>query len=407
MAIIKYEKDGKQYWQVYIDLRSRKDRRIRAQQRVNGLTSEREATAEEKRLTRELTERLGRLEARGAQWDEVITRWVRQQELYPTGKMTKTTLIDYEAVLRNWTKPWLTRIASEITRADARDLFHQYDNEKRGLTFRSRLKSVINKVYKWGIEERLICGVEQSPAAEVEITTSREEKRPEILSSEQIRSLLKRAQEQNHPWYPVWVAAVLTGCRSGELHQLNRGDVEIVKPEIAIQQENLSVEKRRYGFIRVRKSWNVRLKKTGPTKAGYWRNVPISSELYWFMIRELKIEEKRADDPLLPRFRDWNKGEQARVLRAFCIGNNLPSIRFHTLRACFATQMISIGIPATVVMKICGWKDLKTMQRYIRLAGIDEAGATEALKFIPTEEAVMEKVVNLFGTTTSTVSGGL
>jgi len=35
------------------------------------------------------------------------------------------------------------------------------------------------------------------------------------------------------------------------------------------------------------------------------------------------------------------------------------------------------------------------MQRYIRMAGIDEAGATEVLKFIPTEEAVMEKVVNL------------
>ncbi|MBK9039138.1 MAG: hypothetical protein IPL83_08250 [Bdellovibrionales bacterium] len=47
-------------------------------------------------------------------------------------------------------------------------------------------------------------------------------------------------------------------------------------------------------------------------------------------------------------------------------------------------------------MKICGWKDLKTMQRYIRLAGIDEAGATEALRFIPTEEAVMEEVANIF-----------
>lgn len=32
-----------------------------------------------------------------------------------------------------------------------------------------------------------------------------------------------------------------------------------------------------------------------------------------------------------------------------------------------------------------------------RLAGIDEAGATEVLRFIPTEEAVMEKVVSLFG----------
>ena len=36
------------------------------------------------------------------------------------------------------------------------------------------------------------------------------------------------------------------------------------------------------------------------------------------------------------------------------------------------------------------------MQRYIRLAGVDEAGATEVLRFIPTEEAVMERVVNLY-----------
>lgn len=39
---------------------------------------------------------------------------------------------------------------------------------------------------------------------------------------------------------------------------------------------------------------------------------------------------------------------------------------------------------------------MKTMQRYIRLAGIDEAGATEVLKFIPTDEAVMEKVVSMY-----------
>lgn len=148
--------------------------------------------------------------------------------------------------------------------------------------------------------------------------------------------------------------------------------------------------------IRHRRSWNNRLKQVGPTKAGYWRNVPVSSEFYWFLINELKVMEKNQNDYLLPRFSDWNKGEQARVLRAFCIGNRLPSIKFHTLRACFATQLISSGIPATVVMKICGWRDLKTMQRYIRLAGIDEAGATEILRFIPTEEVVMEEAVSLF-----------
>jgi hypothetical protein len=33
-------------------------------------------------------------------------------------------------------------------------------------------------------------------------------------------------------------------------------------------------------------------------------------------------------------------------------------------------------------MKICGWQDLKTMQRYIRMAGIDEQGATEGLNLL-------------------------
>lgn len=396
MAINKYERDGKILWQAYVDLRSRKDRKIRAQQRVTGLTSEREAKIEEKRLTRELTERLTRLEAQGAPWGEVVERWIRQQELYPSRKLTKTTLIDYEAMLRNWTKSWFPRPASDITRADARELFRREEIMARSQSFRQRLKGIIGTIYAWGIEERLIVGVHQSPVLGIDIAKDREEERPEILSSEEIRVLLRKAHEQNHAWYPVWVAAVLTGCRSGELHQLRLSDIEIVTREVAIQQESLPVEKRRYGFLRVRRSWNNRLKQSGPTKAGYWRTVPVSGEFYWFLINELKTESKRPDDYLLPRFRDWDKGEQARILRAFCMANRLPSIKFHTLRACFATQLIATGIPATVVMKICGWKDLKTMQRYIRLAGIDEAGATEALKFIPTEEAVMETIVSLF-----------
>ncbi len=71
----------------------------------------------------------------------------------------------------------------------------------------------------------------------------------------------------------------------------------------------------------------------------------------------------------------------------------LPSVKFHTLRACFATQLLADGVETAKVMKIGGWKDLKTMQIYMRLAGVDAKGATKGLRFLPSDEAVMGRVV--------------
>ena len=88
---------------------------------------------------------------------------------------------------------------------------------------------------------------------------------------------------------------------------------------------------------------------------------------------------------------DHPNGDIVRTRKAL----GLPSIRFHTLRACFATQLIRDSVAPAVVMKICGWKDLKTMQRYIRLAGIEVKGATLGLKLLP-ERVVMGRVVSLF-----------
>jgi hypothetical protein len=47
-------------------------------------------------------------------------------------------------------------------------------------------------------------------------------------------------------------------------------------------------------------------------------------------------------------------------------------------------------------MKICGWRDLKTMEFYIRVAGVDEKGATDCLSTMPSEAQVMDNVVELF-----------
>jgi integrase len=111
----------------------------------------------------------------------------------------------------------------------------------------------------------------------------------------------------------------------------------------------------------------------------------------------LDLKNKASGSPyVLPRFSEWDRGEQSKVLKGFLSGIRLPSIKFHALRACFATQLLAKGTPAAIVMKICGWRDLKTMEFYIRVAGVEEKGATDCLKILPSEVEVMENVVRLF-----------
>ncbi len=86
------------------------------------------------------------------------------------------------------------------------------------------------------------------------------------------------------------------------------------------------------------------------------------------------------EDFILPRLAEWRQGQQAKVLKQFCGSISLTPINFHTLRACFATRLISEGVEAIKVMKVCGWMDLKTMARYVRLAGVEERGGDGRFK---------------------------
>ena len=113
MAVSSYEKDGKIYWSVYLDLRSRKDISIRVQKRVTNLTSEREAISRERQLLRALTEEITSLENRGATWRQIIDQWLRHQELYPSRNYAKNTVVDYAATLKKWTATWLDKNAAD------------------------------------------------------------------------------------------------------------------------------------------------------------------------------------------------------------------------------------------------------------------------------------------------------
>jgi integrase len=367
MAITEIEKDGVKNYTIYINLRSKIMPHIRLQKRVKGIQSKAEAIRRERNLLLDLSRKVSQEEGHGFTWRMIVNKWAAtvSEESYIDKDYNPATIKDYVSMMQNWTKTWLDRPASEITKGEGREALNSVLEEGRTKSFQKRLKNTINMIYTWAIENRLIRGVHHSPVYGLKIKPKTEQ-RPEILKAEEIRRLLYESKATNHEWYPVWAMALLTGMRNGELYALKWEDVDLDS-----------------NFITVQRAFNRRMNCFKSTKAGYWRSVPISSELRLLI---LEIKQKSRSEYVLPRIIMWRKGGQAQVLKAFCRSIGLPEINFHTLRACFATQLIGSGVEPIKVMKVCGWKDLKTMSYYLRLSGIDEKGVTEGLNFLPKNE---------------------
>lgn len=355
---------GDASFMVYVNIRSKIMPHIRFQKRIRGLKSKAEATRKEKRLIQELSQKVAQEEGHGLTWRMVITKWATTvaSSSYIDKSYNPITIRDYVTMLHKWTKEWLDKPATQITKGDGREVLDRVIEEGRSKAFQKRLKNTINMIYNWAIEHKAIRGIHHSPVFGLKIIV-KQDKRPEILKPHEIRKLLYEAKAQDHEWYHIWAMALLTGMRNGELYSLLWEDVDFDG-----------------GIIKVERSYNFKTEEFKDTKAGYWRSVPISSELKSLL---LEIKNTSKSEFVLPRIHIWKNGEQAKVLKFFCRSIGLPEIRFHTLRACFATQLIGSGVEPVKVMKICGWKDLKTLSVYLRLAGIEEKGVTEGLNFLP------------------------
>ncbi len=379
MAISSYvdSKTGSTLFKVRVSRSSSTHPGVEVEKRVHGLKTQAEADRTERKLIVQVERELVEAEGRSCIWEKLVDEWeitAKAGDIF-IREVSKGTVDDYLNVLRTHTQDWMKLHVAEIDRAMAWRVLDKVEREI-SIARRKKVKTSVDAVFKWGMLSGRLKGIASIPTDGFKSTRTEEEKMPEILNLEQIRTLLLYAQRVEHPWFPIWALALFTGMRSGELYALQWDQVDF---------DN--------GLLFVHRNWTSR-SGYGPTKGRYWRAVPVESTQVMGLLKELKL--KRGNDKfVLPRFQSWTDGGQAEILREFCVGSGLPSIRFHTLRACFATQLIRDSVAPAVVMKICGWKDLKTMQRYIRLAGIEVKGATKGLKLLP-EREVMGRVVSLF-----------
>jgi len=225
------------------------------------------------------------------------------------------TVEEYVATIGKYAAEWKDLHVNEIDKARAWLVLDRVDREV-SISQRKRLRTAIAAVFSWGMLAGRIKGMTEIPTEGYKTGRREEEKMPEILNLSEIRTLLSFAKSINHPWYPIWSMALLTGMRSGELFALEWSSIDF---------EN--------NMIYVHRNWT---NKTGfgPTKGRYWRAVPMGPQVAQFL-RELKL--KRANEKfVLPRFQCWEDGRQAEILREFCVGShrgdkalNLFSVRRH------------------------------------------------------------------------------
>lgn len=354
------DKHGNLRYEVYVNITSKITPTLRRQKRIKGFKTRAAAMRAESELRKKLTREIAILEGRGLTWLQVVNRWAdekRQNKDFDSG-CSEATVQEY---LRNCyihTQPWHRVQASTLTRSDGRELIRRLESACYTRGFQKKVKTVINSIYNWGVDEGLIKGNDHSPVAGIKLQ-KKVVKIPEILREDEILKLLDEASRQNHPWFPIWHFALLTGLRNGELYALRKSKVDLEAGKILIDE-----------------SYNFTTQEFKSTKSGDWRTIPMSDG-FKSVVSELM--ETSNSEFLLPRLKEWTGRRQSTVLRSFCKSIGITSVKFHTLRACFATQLLEKGVEPAKVMKICGWKQLKTLEIYMRLAGISESGATDNL----------------------------
>lgn len=350
MAIRTYVKEGKKLYEAYVN--GFNARGVRVQRKRKGIETLRKAEIVEFELRRELAKL--KEEKVHPRWEE----WLK--ECLSLMKLTyrPSTLYSYDKAVNRWiNRHWQGRELKDITKMDVHELlFEKMPIDECTMHTRKYILKIVKRIFQMAMDAGFL---DRNPAQGMMIKVPESEKK--VLTNTEVETFLHEAKATNHRFYPVWIMALFTGCRSGELFALKWSDVDFESK-----------------IISVGRSWNSKNGFTS-TKNQKTRTVPISEELLQYL-KELRLLRGN-EEFILPRLTEWERGDAAKVTKSFCKSLGITEIRFHDLRATFITNLLARGESLARVMAIVGHSDMETTNVYLRKAGIELKDGTERLGY--------------------------
>ena len=229
---------------------------------------------------------------------------------------------------------------------------HKSDNNKRARQATANriltmLKAALNRAFKRGLVDDDLAWRRVKPFADVDAA------RPGFLTVAEAKRLINAADKASG-FRDLVHAALLTGCRYGELR-------------------NLTVGNYHRGKLAILKA------KSGD------RHVVLTDEGAAFFAQFAAGRPKEA--PLLPRADGtaWRPSQQARLMLEACQHAKInPAVGFHQLRHTWASLSVMGGMPLMVVARNLGHRNTLMVERHyghLTESYIDEAIRASAPKF--------------------------
>jgi len=273
-----------------------------------------------------------------------------------------STLRRYEQDLRVHLLPHLggkllheiTVVDVEILKGDLRDqgLAPSTINHVLGL-----LRKILNDAVRWEL-------IQSNPVRKVRLLKVPKRTGASGWTVDEGSAFLAVVREHRPRWYPLFITALRTGLRLGELAALKKSDLDLGAKEIHVKRAMSAGEETN-------------------TKSGREYILPIDDGL----VRALHAH--MADCGSRARVFVANDGSTLtsnNVKSTFgtCIRlAGVPRIRFHDLRHTFAEQLAEVGVPLEVLKDLLNHSDSRTTQRYSKT---HLAVRREAIRMLPSVE---------------------
>jgi integrase len=301
--------------------------------------------------------------ARGIVYDEnqnvgkYMTRWLSDSAKHTVKAPSYRA---YESQIRNHIGPALGKVKlSRLTPAHLQSLYAAKLREGMKPASVRQIHSIMHKALEQAVRFNLI---PTNPASKVDPPKVRQE---EItpLTAEQASKLLDVIRNERDRFEALYVLALTTGLRIGELLGLKWGDIDLDARRLRVSRQ-------------LQRSREEDLIFTEP-KAASRRTVDLPART----VEALKRHRKRQAEETLKAGGAYQDNDLVfagdlgapigpekvtqRSLKPLLKRARLPEIRFHDLRHTFATLLLARGVHPTYVQRALGHASVKmTLDRY-------------------------------------------